>query len=500
MQIPLSSCLRLCWFAVLLVAAGCTETNENASPIRFGLATAPVTLDPRFATDATSARVNRLIYARLVDFDHTLRPAPSLATWSKLSSIHYRFTLRDGRRAFSHGRPVTAADVKATYDAVLNPEQGSPHRVSLKDVTAIEVVDDQTVDFRLGAPDLLFPGKLVIGIMPAELLEQGHPFNTRPIGSGPFAFVDWTQEGLLRLRRLKDEQSFELLRVADPNTRVLKILNDELDLLQGDLAPEIVDWLSKREGVEIARGRGTKFAYLGFNLDDPVVGDVRVRRAIAHAVDRATIIRHVMGAAARPAASILTPSHWAGAPDLEQIPFDLAESRRLLKAAGYDDSRRPHIIYKTSAAPFRIRLATIIQAQLARAGFDVEVQSNDWGTFYGDVKAGRFQMYSLAWVGIKMPDIFRYVFHSDSIPPGGANRGRLRDPMIDQLIERAERAPTLEGQARLYRELQHRVHTALPYVPLWYEDNVRVSRPGVEGYRLNTDGNYDGLKVVGRSG
>ena len=134
------------------------------------------------------------------------------------------------------------------------------------------------------------------------------------------------------------------------------------------------------------------------------------------------------------------------------------------------------------------------------AGFDVEVQSNDWGTFYGDVKAGRFQMYSLAWVGIKMPDIFRYVFHSDSIPPGGANRGRLRDPMIDQLIERAERAPTLEGQARLYRELQHRVHTALPYVPLWYEDNVRVSRPGVEGYRLNTDGNYDGLKAVGRSG
>ncbi len=488
----------LTWLVLLFGVTGCTE--PPVAPIRFGLATAPVTLDPRFATDATSSRVNRLIYARLVDFDDRLRPVPSLAAWEELSPTHYRFRLRADRRGFSNGRPITAHDVKATYDAVLDPAGGSPHRASLKGVISVEAVDDRTVDFRLKVPDLLFPGKLVIGILPETLIAKGHRFNTQPVGSGAFAFVDWAHEGLLRLRRLDDGQAFELVRVADPNTRVLKILNKELDLLQGDLAPEIVGWLSERDGVNVARGLGTKFAYLGFNLEDPIVGDERVRRAIAHAIDRDTIIRYVMGEAARPALSILAPSHWAGEPGLAPITFDLNASRRLLAEAGYSNVRRPRIVYKTSAAPFRVRLATIIQAQLARAGIDVEVQSHDWGTFYGDVKAGRFQMYSLAWVGIKMPDIFRYVFHSDSVPPDGANRGRLRDPEVDRLIEAAERAESFELQARWYRALQRRVHAALPYVPLWYEDNVGVSRPGVHGYRLNTDGNYDGLRDVVRSG
>ena len=207
-----------------------------------------------------------------------------------------------------------------------------------------------------------------------------------------------------------------------------------------------------------------------------------------------------MGDAARPANSILPPGHWAGAPGLRPIVYDPERARELLVRAGYSSGNRPAVVYKTSADPFRVRLATIIQAQLRRAGFDIKVQSHDWGTFYGDVKAGRFQMYSLAWVGIKMPDIFRYVFHSKAIPPGGANRGRLRDGVVDALLERAEAASTLEEQAEFYRLLQRRVHLELPYVPLWYEDNVSVSRPEVAGYQLNSDGNYDGLRAVMKSG
>ena len=153
---------------------------------------------------------------------------------------------------------------------------------------------------------------------------------------------------------------------------------------------------------------------------------------------------------------------------------------------------------QTSAAPFRVRLATIVQEQLGRVGIDVRVQSNDWGTFYGDVKAGRFQMYSLAWVGIKMPDIFRYTFHSDAIPPNGANRGRYRSRAADRDIEQAESAGTLAEQARHYHALQQRVLSDLPYIPLWYEDTVGVFREGVSGYVLNADGNYDGLLGVER--
>jgi peptide/nickel transport system substrate-binding protein len=145
-----------------------------------------------------------------------------------------------------------------------------------------------------------------------------------------------------------------------------------------------------------------------------------------------------------------------------------------------------------------LRLATIIQNQLAEVGIAVSLRSYDWGTFYSDIKSGMFQMYSLAWVGIKTPDIFRYVFHSDAIPPKGANRGRLRDARVDKLIEDAESQVLLVRQAIHYRTLQSRLLDVMPYVPLWYEDNYTVIRDGFSGYSLALDGNYDGLISVQR--
>ncbi len=152
--------------------------------------------------------------------------------------------------------------------------------------------------------------------------------------------------------------------------------------------------------------------------------------------------------------------------------------------------------YKTSSDPFRVRLATVVQAQLGQVGVRVRVQSYDWGTFFGDVKAGRFQLYGLTWVGIRTPDIFRYAFHSASVPPDGANRGRYRDPEADRLIEAARAEPDLARQAALYRALQALLHQDLPYIPLWYEDQVFAARHRLVGYRLAPDGNYDGLADV----
>ena len=114
-----------------LLLAACAPAPDNT--LRIGLASAPVTLDPRFATDATSSRVNRLLYARLVDFDDRQLPVPSLATWEKITPTHYRFTLSDSEsgREFHDGSRLTARDVKATYEAVLDPVNASPHRATL---------------------------------------------------------------------------------------------------------------------------------------------------------------------------------------------------------------------------------------------------------------------------------------------------------------------------------------------------------------------------------
>jgi len=166
---------------------------------------------------------------------------------------------------------------------------------------------------------------------------------------------------------------------------------------------------------------------------------------------------------------------------------------------GYNSKHPVKIIYKTSSNPFRIRLATVIQQQLAKVGIDVELRTYDWGTFYGDIKAGNFQMYSLAWVGINLPDIFRNVFHSASVPPAGANRGRYVNREVDELLTRAQTEQDSETQAALYRRIQEILFAQLPYVPLWYEDHVFIARNSMKGYVIHADGNYDGLEFVERA-
>jgi peptide/nickel transport system substrate-binding protein len=200
-----------------------------------------------------------------------------------------------------------------------------------------------------------------------------------------------------------------------------------------------------------------------------------------------------MRKSARKAGAIFPPNHWAGNADLTGYEYDPDKAKALLKQAGYSLESPLQISYKTSSDPFRLRLATIIQDQLKTVGINIDIRSYDWGTFYGDIKAGRFQMYSLSWVGLKMPDVFRYVFHSTSIPPNGANRGRFKNIRVDELIEIAELEPSLIKQAEYYRELQQILFDTLPAIPLWYEDNVLAVRKEIKGYALSTDGNFDSL-------
>ena len=480
-----------------LLLASCAAPDNGA--LRFGLSKMPVTLDPRFATDAASSRINRLLYQRLVDFDAASMPAPSLATWQKMTPLHYRFTLNPARAAFSNGELLTSADVRATYAFILDAANASPHRLSLaRSIERIETRGDDVVDFILKEADLLFPGRLGIGILPKALIDARHEFNRSPLGSGAYQLAAWPDDTHLRLQRRSDNMLLEFIEVTDPNVRVLKLMRGEIDMMQNDLPPELIRYLSDESGITITRGAGSNFAYLGFNMEDEFTSINEVRQAISLALDRDSIIQYVLGESARPANALLPPDHWAGAPALHQIAYDPEAAKALILELGYSVEKPLHLTYKTSSDPFRLRLATVIQQQLSEVGIKVELKSYDWGTFYGDIKAGRFQMYSLMWVGIKLPDIFRYVFHSSAIPPEGANRGRFIDEETDRLIEVAESADTIEKQAELYQQLQTHLLQQLPFVPLWYEDHVFIARDHVTGYTIARDGNYDGLLDVRR--
>ncbi len=459
------------------------QPSAQSDAIRFAVAQAPLNLDPRYATDAASERVNRLLYQSLVTFDVQSKATPSLASWQMLSPQHYRFTLKADIAPFHHQKPLTAEDVKATYDSLLQLTD-SPHTAEYDNIRQMQVLDALTIDIFLHAADIHFPAKMIIGILPKDLIAQQHDFTHQPVGNGVFAFASWQR--VLVLKRVKDGQMVRLVEVKDPTVRVLKLLRGEADLLQGDLPPELVKHLQKEADIRVATTQGTNFSYLGLNMQDAVLQDLKVRQAIAHAIDRQAIIEQVMVDDTRLAEVILPPEHFAGNTSLTHTAYNPALAKQLLQSAGL---RLPlKLVYKTSTDAQRLRLATVLQAQMAKAGIELEIRSLDWGTFFAEVKRGNFQLYGLTWVGIRTPDIYQKVFGSQFMPPNGFNRGRYVDPILDTLLQNED-----------WQAVTERIHTQLPYIPLWYEGQTAAMRKEIEHYAPASDGNWDHLATIQRS-
>jgi peptide/nickel transport system substrate-binding protein len=467
--------------AGLSLTLGCSPSPRQLSTpvIRMAIAQAPLNLDPRYATDAASERVNRLLYQRLVEFDASYQVVPSLADWQMVSPHHYQFTLKQ-KAIFHDGQTLTSHDVKATYESLL-ALRDAPHRAEFAHIARIEVLDNQTVSFFLTREDKHFAEKLIIGILPKSKLAQGHDFSHAPIGSGPVKFVRWPSA--LTLARVMDGQQITLTEVKDPTVRVLKLVRGEVDLLQGDLPPELVKYLQSKPDITVNTNQGTNFSYLGLNMQDPILIKQKVRKAIAHAIDRQAIIQQVMVDNTRLAGAILPPEHFAGNAGLAPYAYRPQYAKQLLQQAGVKLPLK--LVYKTSTDAQRVRLATILQAQMAPAGIDLEIRSLDWGTFFEDIKQGHFQLYGLTWVGIKTPEIYTKAFGSQYMPPHGFNRGKFRNTTVDKLLA-DENWPAVTQL----------IHQQLPYIPLWYEGQFAAYRHTIQHYLPKSDGNWDGLASI----
>jgi len=491
----LLSGLLLCFMLTLTACKPTPSPSDSinkasSSPeIVFAISQAPLNLDPRYATDAASERLNRLLYQSLVDFDAHTKPQAGIASWQQLSPLSYQFTLSEQRRLFYYpasaehkakARKLTAYDVKATYDSI-TALSDSPHSAEFSNLKNIVVANERTVLFYLNAPDRHFPAKLLLGILPAELVESQHDFARLPVGSGPLVLLD--SHNKWRLQRLDDGQLISLVEVKDPTVRMLKLVHAEVDLIQGDLPPESVRYLQAKPGLTVKTAVGVNFSYLGLNTQDPQLKKLKVRQALAHAIDRQAIIDKAMLQHSRLGGAILPPEHYAQQQTLPAYAYDPALARRLLQEAGV--SLPLKLVYKTSTDAQRLRLATIMQAQMRLAGIDLEIRSLDWATFFAEIKQGNFQLYGLTWVGVKTPEIYAQAFASDSVPPKGFNRGRYQDAELDKLLS------TEDWQA-----VTRRVHQQLPYIPLWYEGQFAAMQKGMQNYSPKADGNWDDLATI----
>ncbi len=484
--------------------AACAPAPPPANTLVIGVETGPATLDPRLATDAASVNACRLIYAPLFRRDEQMRLVPQsaekLAWKDPLTCV---ITLRRGLR-FHTGAPLTAEDVRYTLLSIVDEKSASPLKSSLGEVAAVDAPDPFTLVVRLKKPFAPFNAGLTFGIVPRG---AGEELARKPVGAGPFRFISYEPGERLTLARNLDYMDgaprlagVVLKIVPDETVRLLELKKHNVHLVMNPITPAVLPWLAVQKGIVVKDAPGANVSYIGVNMRDPALKNSLVRRAIAHAIDRGAITARLLKGLADTTDTLIAPPNPFHATGLPQRPFSPETAKRLLDEAGYPDPGNGHprltLTFKTSKNPTRRTQAEVFAENLARVGIAVEIKSMEWGSFFGDIKSGNFQLYSLTWVGIADPDILHFIFHSSSLPPAGANRGGYANPALDRLLEEGRATADENGRKRIYDEAQRLLAEELPFVTLWSGRNVAAMDTRLKGFVIYPDESLDSLATA----
>ncbi|HEV2467801.1 MAG TPA: ABC transporter substrate-binding protein [Candidatus Sulfotelmatobacter sp.] len=491
--------------AVLIPTLSCSR-KPDANTLVMLIESSPTNLDPRVGIDAQSERIDNLIFDDLLSRGDDLNVAPGLAEkWEIPDPLTYVFHLHHDVK-FHDGRLLTARDVKWTFDSLLQGKIRSTKAANYKFVDHIDAPDDYTVVFHMKQSDAPLLWNLSDGAMGIVPYGSGDEMTLHPVGSGPFKFVSAETDRDVVLERNEDYWGgsprvprVRFAVVPDETTEALELRKGSGDIAINSLTPDTVVTLARDPNLQVERGPGTRLAYLAFNLRDPILKDVRVRQAIAYALDRGPMIKYLWRGEAEPASSILPTQSWAYNGDVQTYPYDPEKAKQLLDAAGYPEVNgvRFHIAMKTSTDANTRMMVAVMQQQLRQVGIALDIRSFEFATFFSDVQHGAFQLYGLRWIGgNEDPDIFEYAFHSSKFPPNGANRSYYLNTKVDALIDQARQAIDPNVRKPLYGEVQSLLAEDVPYINLWYLDNVLVHTKRVQNLQLNPAGNFDFLRTA----
>ena len=491
---------------IMIGLAGCGNKTPSPQTVTMLIESSPTTLDPRIGVDGQSEHIYSLIFDSLVRKDAHFNLQPWLATsWETPDLLTYRFHLRTDVH-FHSGQALTAADVKYTLDSMRNGTVITTKAQAFRNIDRVEAPDAATVIIHMKQPDADLLWNLsdaAIGIVPAG---SGRDFGLHPVGSGPFRFVSQMQDDEVILER--NDHSWQPLPhiarirfavVPDAITRALELEKGSADVCINCMTSDMVYALAKRPDLLVESAPGTVLNYITFNVQDGVLRDVRVRQAIAFAMNRPLIIHSLWRDRARLAESLLPPEHWAWTGDVQQYPHDPAKARALLDAAGWrpgKDGIRLRLAMKTSTDETSRLLAIILQQELRDVGIALEVRSFEFATFFADVTKGAFQMYTLRWLGgNEDPDIF-HTFDSQRLPPHGTNRGRYMNAELDGLIKAAGGSRDQAQRRKDYVRVQQILAAELPSINLWYLDAVLVHTRRLGNIQISGSGTYDFLRTA----
>ena len=504
----LSSLACVCALASLAVFSSCSRST-NRNELTMLIEKRVPTFDPRASADSAAERFRQLVFNSLMRKGDSFEPVPDLAESVENTPDYKTFTfkLRPGVK-FHDAHPLSSLDVKYTFETMLKDKSMVKGASFEQDLASIEVVDPLTIRFHCRNPFPSLPNDLIpVGIIPEGTSAQQAK---QPIGTGPFKFDSYVEEQEIVLKAndqyFQGRPSFDRLRikiVPDNSTRESELRKGSVDLaINADLEPVTVEALQKAPGLKVIIADGTNLAHLGVNLLDPILKDKRVRQAIAYAIDREAIIREILRGQAKSATSLLPPTQWAYDASVRSYPYEPARAAQLLDEAGFKavnnqpGQPRLKLTLKTSTLSIARKIGETLQAQLKQVGINLELQSLERQKLTQDMTDGNFQLYYNVMVGgNQSTDMFRFVYHSRSIPPNGQNRSRYNNPQLDKLIDESLTADRARRQQN-FAEVQKMLADDLPQIYLWYQAGIIVHRDRLGEIKPDPSGDWRIVSLV----
>jgi dipeptide transport system substrate-binding protein len=497
----------------------------------------PEALNPQLATTTTGMNAARPIFNNLVEFENgTTKLMPALAqswTISEDGTI-YTFKLRPGvkfheSRTFHPTRTLNADDV--VFSLMRQWKEDHPfHKISgatydyFQDLAmasmlkAIEKVDDLTVRITLTRPEAPFLANMAMpfnSIQSAEYAEQmlkaGTPqrVDQEPIGTGPFLFAGFQKDIAVRYRAFSaywgGRQPIDTLVFSitpNPLIRLTKLKAGECHVMAypdpGDVAE-----IENSPSLELLKQEGLNVGYLAMNTSRKPFDDVRVRRAVNMAIDKATIVDAVYQGAGAPAKNPIPPTLWSYNDAIQDYPYDPAQARKLLDEAGLAQGFDTELWYMPVSRPYypnAKRVAELIQTDLAKIGVRVHLITDEWSRYRARLQAGEPSMALFGWTGDNGdPDNFLNVLLGCAATrTGGNNIARWCDKDFDTLVAKARIIADRATREQLYKDAQVIVHREAPWVPIAHSVVFMATRKGVTGFKMDPLGRhiFEGVDIA----
>ena len=511
-----------CFLLVLVSIASSCRRQSNVFVI--ALSDNVKTIDPigSPSVDAASERVRSLMFNSLVKKDEKFDYVPEVASKIDRSEdgLTFTFTLRDGV-TFHDGRPFTSADAKYTLDTVLAStfakaasffEGVGANRKAF--VKSVEAPDAHTLVVRLNSPWTgLLANLVAIAMIPKDSYESQ---KTHPLGTGPFKFKSYDQS-----QQVVDMEAYPkywdgppqiaVLRarvISDSNALQAELQSGRVDIapLPTSLSPDSIKGLSSNPNLNVRQFDGSNLNLLTFNTTEPPLDNVKVRQAIAYAINRESMIRDLALGQGKIAHSILPEESWAYTPG-QTYHYDPAMAKKLLDEAGFRDPdgdgpqmrfSKP-IVFRVSGSSGSARqYSGVIYNYLREVGIPVSIETSELTTLLDLLRRGQFQMTYGQWVGGNQDPIFyRDLFATSEIPSetrAARNRSRYSNPELDKILDEATNTFDHAKAAPLYARAQEIVSRDVVVLPLWYQANMVIAKKSVGNIHVNASGDWGFVK------